>query len=255
MKFNNRNVWIDASAKIGEGVRIGDNTTIYPNVEIGDGTVIANDCVIGEPGGDYYHNSQYQQPKTIIGKNSLIRSHSIVYSGCILGEGFQSGHRVCIRENTEIGDNCRVGTLCDLQGDLILGDNVWLHSNVHLGKGSVLASFVFIYPYVVLTNDPYPPSTIRQGVMIGEYSQIGASSTLMPGVKIGHDVLIGAGSNVTKDIPDFSLAIGNPARAIRDVRELNLPDGTKAYPWPHRFDRGMPWAGIGYEDWLNEQKK
>jgi acetyltransferase-like isoleucine patch superfamily enzyme len=227
---------------------------IYPNVEIGEGTVIANDCVIGEPSGDYYENPQYNQPKTIIGKNCLIRSHSIVYAGCRLGNQFQTGHRVCIRERTMIGDDCRVGTLCDLQGDLSIGNSVWLHSNVHIGKGAEIASFVFIYPYVVLTNDPYPPSSIQQGVRIGEYSQIGASSTLMPGIWIGHDVLIGAGSNVTKNIPDFSLAMGNPARVIRDVRELKLPDGTIAYPWPYRFDRGMPWAGIGYQNWLNQQE-
>lgn len=254
MKFNNRNVWVDSSAKIGEGVRIGDNTVIYANVEIGDGTVIANDCVIGEPGGDYYDNADYHQAKTIIGKNSLIRSHAIIYAGCTFGDEFQSGHRVCIRENTVMGHSCRVGTLSDLQGDLVLGSHVWLHSNVHLGKGSEIASFVFIYPYVILTNDPYPPSPIQKGVRIGEYSQIGAGSTLMPGIQIGHDVLVGAGSNVTKDLPDFALAVGNPARAIRDVRELKLPDDSPAYPWPTRFDRGMPWRGMDYQGWLEKQQ-
>ena len=254
MKFNNRNVWIDPSAKMGTGVRIGDNSVIYANVEIGDGTVIANDCVIGEPSGDYYENRDYKQEITRIGHNGLIRSHSIIYAGCVIGDQFQTGHRVCVRERTKIGNDCRVGTMCDLQGDLSIENNVWLHSNVHLGKGSKISSFVFIYPYVILTNDPYPPSPIQNGVRIGEYSQIGAGSTIMPDVIIGQNVLVGAGANVTKDIADFSLALGNPAKVFRDVRELKLPNGERAYPWPHRFDRGMPWSEIGYDQWLNQQE-
>ncbi len=255
MKFNNRNVWIDASAKIGEGVRIGDNTTIYPNVEIGDGTVIANDCVIGEPGGDYYHNSQYQQPKTIIGKDSLIRSHSIIYAGCYLGVGFQSGHRICIRENTQIGNNCRVGTLCDLQGDLTIGNNSWLHSGIFVAKGTVIHNFVIVYPHCVFLDDKYPPSNDLRPSHIGDYSQIGARSIIMPSVHIGQQVLVASGSVVTHDADSFDFVAGSPAKRIRDVREIELPTGGMAYPWPHRFDRGMPWAGIGYQDWLNQQKK
>jgi len=81
MKFNNRNIHISSSAKMGSNVKIGDNTVIYDNVEIGDNTIIANNCVIGEPINDYYHNKDYQNPVTKIGKNSLIRSHAIIYAG------------------------------------------------------------------------------------------------------------------------------------------------------------------------------
>ena len=149
MKFNNRNVWIDPSAKIGEGVRIGDNTVIYANVEIGDGTVIANDCVIGEPLSSYYNSEDYVQPETIIGSDSLIRSHAIIYASAKIGNDFSCGHRVTIREKTVLGNHCRVGTLSDIQGDCTIGDYVWLHSNVHIGKMSLIGNFVFIYPYVV----------------------------------------------------------------------------------------------------------
>lgn len=253
MKFNNRNVWIDSSAEIGKDVRIGDNTVIYANVVIGDNTVVSNDCVIGEPTSDYYSNHKYLQQPTVIGEDSLIRSHSVIYSECEIGNNFETGHRICIRERTTIGNNCRVGTMCDLQGDLTLGDYVWLHSNVHLGKGTELASFVFIYPFVIITNDPYPPSTMQSGVKIGEYSQIGAGSIVMPGVEIGQNVLVAAGSNVTKHLPNYSLAKGNPARATIDVRDLSLPNGGEAYPWQYRFDRGMPWQGMEYQDWLKQQ--
>ena len=65
-KFNNRNVYISSSAKIGKNVKIGDNTTIYDNVVIGDNTIICNDCVIGEPLNNYYSDiDNYKNPETI----------------------------------------------------------------------------------------------------------------------------------------------------------------------------------------------
>lgn len=80
-KFSGANVRISPTAKIGKNVKIGDNTVIYDNVEIGDNTIICNDCVIGEPLNDYYYQPDtYENPKTIIGANSLIRSHTIIYA-------------------------------------------------------------------------------------------------------------------------------------------------------------------------------
>lgn len=250
MKFNNRNVWISPNAKIGLNTKIGDNTVIYDNVIIGDNTIIANDCVIGEPNNDYYHNRAYLNPETIIGSDSLIRSHAIIYAGSSFGKGFSCGHRVTIRENSKFGANCRLGTLCDIQGHSIFGNNCWLHSNVHIGHQSNIGNFVFIYPYVVLTNDPSPPSNICTGVTIGDYSVVAVSCVLLPAIKIGKHVLIGAGSIVGKDIDDYSLAIGNPAKVIKDIRDLKSREtGKSYYPWPYNFERGMPWENIGFDEW------
>ena len=88
MKFNNRNVLISSSAKIGDNVKIGDNTVIYDNVIIEDNVTICNDCVIGEPLSSYYSDENYQNTPTLIGKDSMIRSHSIIYANSTFGEGF-----------------------------------------------------------------------------------------------------------------------------------------------------------------------
>lgn len=254
MKFNNKNIYISEKAILGKNVKIGDNTAIYDNVIIEDNTIISNDCVIGEPQNQYYTSDNYVNPQTIIGKNSLIRSHSILYSGSNFGEGFSTGHRVTIRENMKFGKNCRVGTLCDFQGHSVIGDNCWFHSNVHIGQKSKIGNFVFIYPYVVLTNDPTPPSNICIGPEIGDYSQIAVMSVILPGIKIGKHVLIGAGSVVGKNINDNKLALGNPAKEVKDVSEIkSRENGQSHYPWPYRFDRGMPWEGIGFEKWSNEE--
>jgi acetyltransferase-like isoleucine patch superfamily enzyme len=250
MKFNNRNVYISPNASIGKNVKIGDNSSIYDNAVIGDDTIITNDCVIGEPLAEYYTGSGYKNPETLIGKNSLIRSHSIIYAGCNIGESFSCGHRVTIREYSLIGRHCRIGTVSDLQGHLKIGDYCWLHSNVHIGQQSTIGNFVFIYPYVVFTNDPTPPSNICIGPTVGDYSQIAVFSVLLPGVKIGKHCLVGAGSVVGKDLPDYQLALGSPAKMIKDVREIKSREtGESHYPWPQRFNRGMPWQNSSFEEW------
>ena len=254
MKFNSRNVFVASSAKIGERVRIGDNCKIYANVEIGDDVTIANDSVIGEPLSNYYTDLNYEQPPTIIGSGALIRSHAIIYAGVEIGMGFSCGHRVTIRENITFGEHCRVGTLCDLQSDVTIGNHVWMHSNVHIGSGTRIGDYILIYPFVVVTNDPYPPSEQLQGARIKNYAQIGAQSTLMPGVVLNEHCLIGSGSVITKDVEEYSLTLGSPGRHVKDVRDIRLENGTQAYPWPYRFQRGMPWEGQGFDQWRRANK-
>ena len=250
MKFNNRNVWISPKATIGKNVKIGDNSSIYDNVIIEDNVIISNDCVIGEPTNEYYKNDNYINPTTIIGSGSIIRSHAIFYAGSRVGKNFSTGHRVTIRENTVFGDSCKVGTVSDIQGYSVFGNHCWLHSNVHIGQKSKIGNFVFIYPYVVFTNDPTPPSDICIGPTVGDYSQIAVFSVLLPDVIIGKHCLVGAGSIVGKDVEDYQLVLGSPAKFIKDVREIkNRKTGESHYPWPLRFERNMPWREIGFEKW------
>lgn len=252
MKFNGRNVFVSPSAKIGKNVRIGDNSTIYDNVVIGDDSVICNDTVLGEPLNSYYHDPAYANPPTIIGANSIIRSHTIIYAACTLGAHFSSGHRVTIREDTTIGESCSVGTMSDIQGHAKLGRFCRLHSNVHIAQGCSMGDFVFMYPYSVMTNDPYPPSNDIRGGYIGNYTQVGVQAVILPGVKVGENCLVGANSMVTRNLPSFSLGMGDPVKVVMDVRKYVAMGKGNPYPWMKRFDRGMPWEGIGYEVWIQQ---
>ena len=255
-KFNGFNVRISPKAKLGKNVRVGDNTIIYDNVIIGDDTVICNDCVIGEPLNAYYSDiDNYENPVTEIGNGSLIRSHTIIYAGNKMGDHFQTGHRVTIRENAVFGSHCSLGTLDDIQGHSVFGDYCRLHSNVHIGMHSELGNYVFIYPYVILTNDPTPPSDICIGPKVGDFSQIATGSVLLPGVKIGKHCLIGAGSSVTKDVQDYQLVVGCPAKVVKDVREIKDRETNEPhYPWPYRFERNMPWQGVGFDEWQKKEE-
>jgi acetyltransferase-like isoleucine patch superfamily enzyme len=256
MKFNNSNISIGENVRIGKSVKIGDHAVIYDNVVIGDEAIICNNCVLGEPLNDYYQNDDYTNPPTVIGPNSLIRSHTIIYASNTIGDHFVTGHRATIRENCTFGHHCSVGTLCDIQGYSSFGNYCRLHSNVHIGQESKVGDFVFISPYVIFTNDPTPPSNILQGPTIGGFTQIAVAVVVCPGVKVGQNCLLGAHSLITKDVEDFSVIVGNPGRYHCDIRDIASREKTgKHYPWMYNYERGMPWAGIGYEVWLKSNLK
>lgn len=255
MKFNNKNIYISPKAKIGLNVKVGDNTVIYDNVIIGDNSIISNDCVIGEPLNDYYKSEDdYLNPETIIGENSLIRSHTIIYAGVTTDNYFQTGHRVTIREYAKFGVHCSVGTNSDIQGYCSIGNYCRFHSYVNIGQKSEIGDFVFIYPFVVLTNDPTPPSDNLVGVKIDDYSQIAAGTVLLPGCTIGKHCLVSANSTVAGIYEDDSFISGVPAKRIGQLSKMPFFNvkGKKHYPWPYHFNRGMPWAELGYDIWLKQ---
>lgn len=243
-KLFGNDVTIYEGAKIGDNVRIGKGTIIYPNVVIGNNCSIGPYCIIGEPTAEYYSDPERHNFKlTAIGENAIIRSNCIIYEDTIIGNNFQSGHRVTIREQTIIGDYCSLGTLCDLQGKLEIGNYCRIHSNVHIGQLSQIEDFVWIYPYVVLTNDPFPPMGKLKGVTVRRYAQICTSSVVFPGVEIGENALIGANTSVRKDVPLERVIVGNPGKDICSVRDLKDGSGNQLYPWRDYLEenRGYPW--------------
>jgi acetyltransferase-like isoleucine patch superfamily enzyme len=233
---------------IGKNVSIGHGSIIYPKVVVGDNTIIGPYCTLGEPTASFYHEDsasveKHDFKKTVIGANSVIRSHSIIYEDVEIGEGFQSGHRVTIREKSRVGTNCSVGTLSDIQGHASFGNFVRLHSNAYIGQFSKIENYAWIYPYVILTNDPYPPLNNVHGVTVKEYAVIATASVILPGVVVGKNALIGAHSVVTKDVDEEMLVIGNPAKVKCSVRDIKDENGNQIYPWRDHVKefRGYPW--------------
>lgn len=170
-------------------------------------------------------NEKYQYK---IGKNPIIREPTIIYSDNIIGDNFQTGHFVVIRQNNRIGNNVSIGIHSDIAFDVIIEDNVRIHSKCFIPEYSIIKRNAWIGPCVVFTNDKYPLSkeekNIKKGPIIGENAILGANSTILPKIKIGKYALIGAGSVVTKDVEDYSIMVGNPAKKIGDIRDLNLYD-------------------------------
>lgn len=257
-----QNVVIKEGTVIGDNVIIEDdvyidyNCVIRDNVTIKKGSTIGANCVLGEYQMDFYQDRAKQQVHPlIIGEKVIIRSGSIIYGDCIIGDNVQMGHQVTIREKTQIENNVSIGTLCDIQGNCTIGAYSRLHSNVFIGPLSKVGKYVWIFPHVVLTNDPTPPSENFIGVEVEDFAVIAAGSIVMPGVKIASDSLVAAGAIVTKNVDSGNVVGGNPAKVISTIdRVKNKVTGEKVYPWRYTFDRGMPWKGIGYDEWLTEKK-
>jgi acyl-[acyl carrier protein]--UDP-N-acetylglucosamine O-acyltransferase len=224
---------IHPSVHLGRNVSVGPFSVINENVVIGDDSVIGSHTEIGIP-----HQENLGQ--LFIGPRSVIRSHTVLYSGSSFEERLETGHHVSIREGTKAGKNLRVGSYSDIQGDVEIGDFVRLHSNVHLGKQTKIGNYVWIFPFVVTTNDPQPPSEQVLGCQIEDYVAIATGAILLPGIHVGHDSLVGANSTVNKNVEPFSLIVGSPGRKIKDVRDLKGADSTQSYPWRMHFKRGYP---------------
>jgi len=257
---------ISKSAIIKDNVMIGDNVIVEDNcyvdygailrdnVHIKKGSYIGVRCVLGEYLMDFYFDRINKVHPLVIGENALIRSDTIVYGETTIGNNFQTGHRVTIRERSTIGNNVRIGTLSDIQEDCSIGNYVSLHSNVFVGEKSVIKDYAWIFPHVILTNDPTPPSQTLLGVIVEAYAAIAAGSVILPGVNIGEDSLVGAGSVVSKNVEKETLAVGNPAKRTYPIQDIkNKQTGEQVYPWKYTFSRGMPWAELGYEEWLKSE--
>lgn len=247
------NIIIEDNVSIGNNCYIDSNTIIRSNTTIGNDAFIEANCIIGEYQMNFINNREKSDDVLKIGEKALIRSGSILYTGSYIGDNFQTGHQVTIREKSNIGNFVSIGTLSDIQGNCEIGNYVRMHSNVHIGQLSKIDDYVWIFPYVVLTNDPNPPSEELEGVHVKSFAIIATGTIVLPGKVIGQDALIGAGSIVTKDVDDYSLVVGSPIRYISDVREIkNKKSREKIYPWREQFTRGMPWNESTFNEWFNE---
>jgi acetyltransferase-like isoleucine patch superfamily enzyme len=231
-------------AKIHKSVEIGPYSIVHDNVEISEGTTIGSNCEIGVPSplGD---GSPLQ-----IGAHSVIRSHSVFYEASSFGERLMTGHRVTVRELTCAGSGFQIGTLGDIQGHCEIGNYVKFQSNVFVAQHTKIDDFVWVFPHVVFTNDPHPPSETIQGVKVKRFAAIATMSTILPGVTIGVGALVGACSLVTRDVDAHRVAVGNPARDVGETKSIKLRDGSgrSAYPWKHHFHRGYPEEVVA--EWL-----
>ena len=241
--FEQSQGYISPNARIGKNVSIGLGAIIYDNVEIGDDSFIGPYCIIGEPSIDYYSNPNFSRKGTYIGNKCIIRSHSVIYNNIKIGNYCSTGHHTLIRENTKIGNNSNIGSFSEIFGSVSIGDFVRIHSRVGIGENSFIEDYVYIFPYVFITNDKYPPHGNLLTCHIKEYAQIFSHAVILPGLTIGKNSIVAAGALVTKDVGDERLVMGNPARDIKSVREIRNEEGQQVYPWKEflKVYRGYPW--------------
>jgi UDP-2-acetamido-3-amino-2,3-dideoxy-glucuronate N-acetyltransferase len=151
-----------------------------------------------------------------------VHPSAIADPGAQIGKGTRIWHFSHIMPGAVIGANCNIGQNVFIDNNVVVGDGCKVQNNVSLYNSVVLEAEVFIGPSVVFTNVINPRAFIERKsefkpTVIARGASIGANATIVCGVRIGEYALVGAGAVVTKDVPDYALVVGNPARIIGEV--------------------------------------
>jgi UDP-2-acetamido-3-amino-2,3-dideoxy-glucuronate N-acetyltransferase len=142
---------------------------------------------------------------------------SYVDEGAIVGEGTKIWHFSHVMPRARIGRGCNIGQNVVISPEVVIGDNVKIQNNVSIYTGVILEDDVFCGPSMVFTNVVTPRSHVSrkheyQKTVVKRGATLGANSTIVCGHDIGRYAFVGAGAVVTRNVPDFALVVGNPAR-------------------------------------------
>ncbi|MDP6922525.1 MAG: acyltransferase [Lutibacter sp.] len=172
-------------------------------------------------------------------KEYFVHKSAYVDAPCKIGKGTKIWHFSHIMKNSVIGENCNIGQNVVVSPDVQLGNNVKIQNNVSVYTGVICEDDVFLGPSMVFTNVINPRSAVVRRdeyikTLVKKGASIGANATIVCGNHIGKYAFIGAGAVVTKEVPDYALVVGNPARQIGWISEfgerLTFTEGTAKCP-------------------------
>lgn len=157
-------------------------------------------------------------------KEYFAHETAVIDEGCSIGKGTKIWHFSHVMPESVLGEGCNLGQNVVVSPGVVLGRNVKVQNNVSIYTGVICEDHVFLGPSMVFTNVINPRShVVRKDqyatTLVKEGASIGANATVICGNTIGRFALIGAGAVITKDVPDYALVVGNPARQIGWVSE------------------------------------
>lgn len=152
-------------------------------------------------------------------KKYFVNQFAVVDDNVEIGENTKIWHFSHVQSGAKIGKNCILGQNVNIGNNVIIGNFVKIQNNVSVYEGVELEDYVFCGPSMVFTNILNPRSKYPQvgaefyiKTLVKEGASLGANSTIVCGITIGRFAFVGAGAVVTKDVPDFALVVGNPAK-------------------------------------------
>lgn len=189
-------------------------------VTVGKDTVIHPDVVF----------IPYKGERAIIGNRVKIDSGAVIYGSVTIGNDSIIGHGTIIRPNVAIGYHTLITNYCILAGNLVIGNHVRLNHFVHIAQKSVVEDYVFVAQGFLSANDNKMFFFRKedkglgrnlgkvQGITLRRGCKIGIGARVIGGKTVGRHAIIGAGAVVTKDVPDFAVVYGIPAKIIKFIK-------------------------------------
>src|SRR6476620_4850596 len=170
-------------------------------------------------------------------RSYFVHESSFVDEPSEIGEGTRIWHFSHVMAGARIGRRCNIGQNVVISPGVTIGDNVKIQNNVSVYTGVVLEDDVFCGPSMVFTNVINPRSHVSrkheyQQTLVGRGASLGANSTIVCGHTIGRYAFVGAGAVVTRDVPDYALVVGNPARLSGWMCECGVKLASGALPPP-----------------------
>jgi len=158
-------------------------------------------------------------------KDYFAHETAVIDDGCKIGAGTKIWHFSHIMTGCEIGEKCNIGQNVVVSPGVVLGENVKVQNNVSIYTGVICEDDVFLGPSMVFTNILNPRSAVIRkdqyvNTLVRKGASIGANATIVCGITIGEYAFIGAGAVVVKDVDDYALVLGNPARHIGWMSEF-----------------------------------
>jgi acetyltransferase-like isoleucine patch superfamily enzyme len=151
---------------------------------------------------------------------------TVVFAGASIGEGAIIGDQSYVRERARIGAGTVIGRGSVVDNDVCIGERVKVQTNVYLTAFTVVEDDVFIGPGATTTNDDtmgrHGPETPLKGATLRRACRIGGGTVLRPGVEVGEEAFLAAGAVLTRDLPARAVAMGVPARVVREVGDQDL---------------------------------
>jgi len=223
---------IGEGARIGAGTRIGAHVVIHGGTHVGEGCEIQDGAVLGKPPKLARHSraSRAAAPPLRVGRGSVLCCRAVVFAGAELAADVIIGDQAYVRERARIGAGSMIGRGSAVDNDVVIGARVRVQTDVYITANSVIEDDVFVGPAVCTTND----STMGRhdgdyrivGARLRRASRIGGGAVICPGIEIGEEAFVAAGAVVTKDVPSRGVAMGVPARVVREV-----PDADRLERW------------------------
>jgi len=163
----------------------------------------------------------------------FVHESAVIDEGATIGAGTKIWHFSHVQSGATIGERCVLGQNVNIGNDVVIGNGVKIQNNVSVYTGTLVEDYVFLGPSCVLTNVTNPRSEVNrhalyEKTLLRRGCTIGANATVVCGVTVGRYAFVAAGAVITRDVPDYALMVGVPARRVgwvsRHGHRLANPD-------------------------------